>query len=458
VTGERPNIVLIAVHDLGTRLGCYGWNNVPSPNLDGLAAEGVRFENHFCTAPYCSPSRGSIITGKYPHVNGLMGLVNLGWDWQEGNTTLAQALGVAGYETHLFGFQHEASNDSIDRLGFQHVSDRAVSPRCHEVAPLVEEFLAARDPGDTAPFYARVGFAEVHRSFDRFDPEDPAQVHVPPYLEDTPGARDDFARFDGAIRHMDAHVGRILDALDKAGLRDNTLVVFTTDHGIAFPGAKATLYDPGMNTTLVMRWPGHLAPGSVHGEMLSNVDLFPTLLEIAGCDVPEDIQGRSFLPLVAGGEYVPREWVFAGKNTTAVDIKRCIRTKQFKYIRNYKPGPRLHLSSDIEISLTRRDMGNDHLAPRAQVELYDLQADPLERNNLAEEPAMAETRSMLADRLQGLQEETQDPILEGPIQRPATEATIYNGVLERIRTACPFSRDGLTGAYEALAEGRYGEW
>ena len=138
---QRPNVLMIVVHDLGTRLGCYGYDSVVSPHLDALAADGVRFEKNFCTAPYCSPSRGAIITGKYPHVNGLMHNVNLGWNWDPANTTLAKALGGSGYETFLLGYQHEARPDRLKDLGFQDVSDMAKGHRCASVAPRVADFL-----------------------------------------------------------------------------------------------------------------------------------------------------------------------------------------------------------------------------------------------------------------------------------------------------------------------------
>jgi len=455
VKSKRPNILLITVHDLGTRLGCYGAATVPSPRLDKFAADGVRFEHHYATAPYCSPSRGSIITGQYPHVTGLMGLVNLGWQWPPENHTLAKRLGAAGYQTYLFGLQHETEEDQVERLGFQHVTDRKASKTAQSVTPLVEDFLTRWD-GDR-PFYARVGFNEVHRTFDRYAPEDPAKVSLPPHIEDTPGARQDVAMYDGCIREMDQHVGRILDALDRAGLRQNTLVVFTNDHGSPMPGAKATLYDPGIHTTLLLRWPGPLPGGSTVPELISNVDLCPTLLEAAGVSAPDNIQGRSFLPLLTGGQYTPRDVIFAEKNTTPIDVKRCIRTTRFKYIRNYHRGPRLMLSADTESSLTRRDMGNDHLAPRAPVELYDLESDPLERSNRAGDAEYAGREGQLAAILQQIQEETDDPILRGPIERPAVEA----GVIQRVRDSIPershFSRDGLTGGWEAVQSGRYDE-
>ena len=242
---ERPHILLIVCHDLGTHLGCYGWDPLlQSPELDRLAGDGLRFARHFSTATFCSPSRGAIVTGKYPHTNGLMGLVNLGWDLPEGTRTLAHLLGAAGYETTLFGLQHETRE--VARLGFEHVGDRTTGSACSRVAPQVSEFLRSRRPADR-PFYCRVGFSEVHRPY--VPPEgsapSPDDVRPLPFLEDTPGLRADQSDLYGVVRRTDDAAGATLAGLDAAGLAGNTLVIFTTDHGIAFPRAKGTTYDPG---------------------------------------------------------------------------------------------------------------------------------------------------------------------------------------------------------------------
>ncbi|HJN15140.1 MAG TPA: sulfatase-like hydrolase/transferase, partial [Armatimonadota bacterium] len=330
----------------------------------------------------------------------------------------------------LFGHQHEGKD--VTRLGFQHLADRSVGTECHGVADQAARFLRNRGQG-RHPFYARVGFGEVHRPYERYEPADPSSVAMPPFLTDTQGARQDVAMFHGAVRTMDQAVGTLLSALDETGLRDDTVVVFTTDHGIAFPRAKSTLYDPGLNTALLMRWSGGLAGGREADELLSNVDLMPTLLEVAGVQQPTDLTGRSFLSLLQGGRYEPNTEVFAEKNTHVDDHKRCIRTERHKYIRNYDDGPALRLPTDIEMSLTRRDMGDAHLGPRAEFELYDLEADPWEQENLAGSAARSEVERDLACRLDAFLEATNDPILEGSVPRPPGEADIILTLAARIR-------------------------
>ena len=437
--GKRPNILLIILHDLGTRLGCYGETSIQTPAVDALASEGVLFRNHFCTAPFCSPSRGAIFTGKYPHTNGLMGLVNLGWNLPEHNTTLAEMLGAAGYDTYLLGLQHEKKNPA--HLGFhkQHVPKtdpgRGIMS-CENVAPMVCDFLMQRGKYNEKPFYARVGFLEVHRRgahFSGYGQDDPNQAIIPPYLKDTPGVREDLAMFHGCIRFADKAVGSILETLDKSGLSENTIVVFTTDHGIAFPRAKATLYDPGIRTTLIIRWPDGIDGKKTYSELISNIDLLPSLLDMADVSLPDDIQGRSFLNLMNGRDYAHNEWIFAEKNTSPGDIKRCIRTQKYKYIRNYNEGPELSLPTDIEQSLTRRDMGDEHLNPRLPVELYDLQEDPDEIRNLAGYPELSSVENDMASQLQSFMEETNDPIIRCSIPRPPEEAEIIRRIWSSIK-------------------------
>lgn len=425
---HQPNILLITVHDLGTYLGCYGWDPaLHTPNLDRLASQGVRFENHFCTAPYCSPSRGAIATGKYPHVNGLMGLVNLGWDIPAENAFLPVMLNRAGYSTALLGFQHIAKDPG--RLGYDHVGKRG-SCACRVVTPMAVEYLEKISKTRDAPFFLEIGFAEVHRPYGSLEqlPAREEELRPLPFLADTPGLRMDMAMFYENIRRMDRAVGDILQTLDRLDLAQHTLVVFTTDHGIAFPRAKATLYDPGIRTALLMRQPEQIQPGTTVDALVSNVDLYATLIELTHGTPPEDGNGRSFLGRLRGETSAGRDMIFAEKNTSHDDIKRCVRTTRYKYIRNYSPGPLLRLPTDISVTATVRDMGMEHLRPRPETELYDLLEDPWEQNNLAGNAGFQAIEAEMAARLDRILEQTNDPVRNGPIPRPRPEA----GIVEHI--------------------------
>jgi arylsulfatase A-like enzyme len=229
----RPNILFIICHDLGTQLGCYGDPSLRTVHLDRLAKAGVRFDNYFCSTPLCSPSRASILTGRYPHSNGVNGLTHRGFSLNSDERCLPELLAEAGYDTLLFGFQHEASDPH--RLGYGWVSERREPPRCALLTPKVTEFLRTRAGSQgKAPFFAMVGFSEVHRDFKQefYQPDDPAKVFLPPYLPDTPEVREDFADFHGLIHAADASVGDLLRTLAESGLAESTWVIFTTDHGI----------------------------------------------------------------------------------------------------------------------------------------------------------------------------------------------------------------------------------
>ncbi|MBO0884251.1 MAG: sulfatase-like hydrolase/transferase, partial [Mycobacterium sp.] len=232
------NLLFITCHDLGQHLGCYGQSSVTSPALDRLAAGGVRFARSFCTAPQCSPSRASLHTGMYPHSAGVLGLAHppYGWRLAPDVPHTAQILAAAGYSTTLVGMQHLIDRGSARELGYQDVLP--VAPAYEEADASVEVLrqLTASD----RPFYLEVGFEEPHRpyAFGGAEPDLSHGVSIPGYLPDAPESRQDLAAFQGAIRQMDAGVGRILAGLDDLGIADSTLVVFATDHGAAMPRAK----------------------------------------------------------------------------------------------------------------------------------------------------------------------------------------------------------------------------
>lgn len=408
---ERPNILYIIPHDLGPTLGCYGHPDVKTPNLDRLAAGGVRFSNHFCASTACSPSRGTLMTGRYAHSNGLMGLVNRNWSLPENEQTIVDHLNEAGYETVHAGLQHERTKREMNRyrtyLGTQPGKDRFCDAACAQVI----EWLKGRAPGD-GPFYLNAGFFECHAPWEReeyLNRYDPDAVTVPPHLNDVPGMRRNLAAFLGSVSFMDEWVGRVLDALREAALEENTIVVFTTDHGISFPRAKGTLYDPGMRTPMITRWPGGVRGGTEPDELVHGVDLVPSLLDLLGLPIPEAVQGRSFAPLLTGGEYQPAKEIFFERNFhDYIDIVRAVRTRRFKYIRNLTERNRPMMPSD-DPTEHRWNVLRDSGVPRPLEELYDLEADPNEFTNLAEDPAHADTLADLRGRLDRWMDETADP-------------------------------------------------
>lgn len=414
-----PNIVVVICHDLGQHLGCYGAPDVRSPNIDTLAASGVRFDNSFCTAPQCSPSRAALWTGRFPHANGVVGLAHAGFanDLKPGERHLAQVLRAAGYDTHLFGGQHEAR--TAERCGHEYIHGGG---SCGKIAAEVAGWLTRID-GDGRPIFAQVNFFEPHRPFPHADvrPLPRGKLTVPPYLPDIPAVREDLADIEASIASADKAFGVIARAIRSSAVADNTIVLFTADHGIAFPHAKMTLYDPGIEVALIMAGAG-IPQGVVHRELISNVDIFPSLLELAGLPLPPNLHGRSFKGLLARGPYTPNEMIFAEKTYhTYYDPMRAVRSRRWKLIANFEFAPWQETSPDyfgnakgyVEVSKALNVPYSVQYHP--PFELFDLENDPYEQHNLADDPRRRATRDELVRALFRWMRKTGDPLLDGPM-------------------------------------------
>lgn len=439
------NVIYIVCHDLGRMLGCYG-RPFTTPYLDRFAREGVRFDSAFCQSPACSPSRGCAYTGRPAHVNGLMGLVNGGWSLPLTERTFIHEFRDAGYHTVLCGLDHAYKHR--EDIGAEEEICRDTDTE--SVVDAAIGFLEGRGAEDR-PFVMHAGTIEVHASRwqKRFPPRDEHggnptlrkyawidEAHAPvdpSYMPDTPAMREEAARFAACVAYHDFHLGRLFNAIDLLGYRDNTLVVLTTDHGVSGLRAKGTLYDMGTEITLLMRGPG-LPDGAVVEDLVSNIDLAPTMLEAAGVPVPDAMHGRSVWPRATGGAGPHRDHLFTERNyhgglaelredgtSGNYDPMRSVRTERYHLIRNFDPNARRQWSADDvpEMSSTYRmwfnQMAPPPTEPRPAVELYDVQADPLERRNLAEAPEAAAERADLMDRLEAWMRQTDDPLLRGPI-------------------------------------------
>lgn len=418
---HNANVLMITCHDLGRHIGCYGINTVHTDNIDGLAKKGICFQNYFSTDCVCSPSRGSILTGRYPQANGLMGLTHQPWEWsfKKGEKHVAAILREAGYETTLVGLQHVTSGDP-GSLGYQHVLSQ--ERKADTTVQATKELLQKAGKQDR-PFFIKVGFFEVHRPF-TVGTDTEKGVFIPHYLKDTPEIHEDLARFQGTIRFFDTCLGEILGALGKSNVAENTLVIFTSDHGIPYPGAKWCLYDPGIETPLIMYQPGTaLEGGKVFPQLMSNVDFLPTLLDILGVDIPPSLQGYSFKEVIEGTKTdPPRNEIFAQRISHALrdNTSRTVRTTRYKLIRYFEPGRLIEFPTDAvpqrvaeHTERPKRNMGR-----RPVVQLFDLKQDPHERNDLATSQEHANIVRDLSDRLWRWMEEVGDPILDGPLVTP----------------------------------------
>ena len=411
---DRPNIIYLHSHDTGRYVQPYG-QQVPTPNIQRLADQGLLFRQAFCAAPSCSGSRACLLTGQWAHVNGMTGLAHRGWELADPTRHLVHPLRGAGYWSALVGEQHVSRDPHT--LGYDHVVDIGTT-KVHSIAPAARKLLLSRPP---QPFFASIGFFETHREF--FEPSsvrDALYGAPPAHLPDTPETRDDMACFKASARSLDQGVGAVLHALDEAGLADDTLVVLTTDHGLPFPGAKATLSDRGLGVLLIVRGPGGFLGGHVTDALVSHVDLYPTLLAIAGAPLPPGTHGTSLLPLVRKEAGAVRDELFAELTYhAAYDPQRAIRTRRHKLIRHF--GDRLEPvlpnvdESPSKALLVAAGWGEQ---PRPRVELYDLVMDPGEMRNLAEDPVHAGVLADLDARLEAWMRETADPLLDGPVPAP----------------------------------------
>jgi N-sulfoglucosamine sulfohydrolase len=344
--GEKPNIVLFVADDLGWKdLGCYGDTQVSTPNIDRLAAEGTRFTNAFVVASSCSPSRASIITGQYPHTNGVTGLTHVRKRLMlsPSATTLPDVLSENGYNTAFEGKWHVAPYFPTSWYGYRERLS-GMLPKDFLIHSSAKALKFIEDNKDNA-FFLQLDYLDTHRdeegefSFAEGFPVDPDKIVPPEYytLPDWPEIRLEVAKYYSNAAKMDMMIGQVLDKLDELGLAENTLVCFVSDNGAPFPGNKMTLYDRGAGTPLILRRPGVIEAGAVNEDLVNTIDIMPTLLEASACPIPGGVQGKSLLSLVTGERSDPlRDTVFM-EMTYHVNYlpMRAARTSRWKYIRNY---------------------------------------------------------------------------------------------------------------------------
>ena len=415
------HIVLMDCHDLGQHLSCYGNTSVSSDHLDQLAREGIRFENSFCTAPQCSPSRAALYTGRYPHNNGMMGLAHHPFSWRlhDDEIYLAEYLQTAGYETVHIGIQHvtDWNENAVKELGFDHALP------AHLASEVAKNAITFLEQSHERPFFLNLGFFEPHRDstggFMIAPPDDSKGVTLPPYIPDTLEAHKEFGELQGMIKQMDMAVGQIIAALHRLNLFQDTWVIFTTDHGLAMPRAKCTMYDAGIKTALIMYAPPlHIEGGECIDNLVSHVDLVPTILDMLELPIPENIQGKSYRAVLQGEKQSTREAIYAEKTFhTDYEPQRMIRTQHHKLIWNAEVDI-INVPADIMHSPIYPQMIDLLTIERPPFELYDLHNDPDEVDNLAGKPEYATIETDLRQRLLAWMQETHDPLLEGPISSP----------------------------------------
>ncbi|PHN02122.1 sulfatase family protein [Flavilitoribacter nigricans] len=435
---DRPNIILMVADDHGKdALGCYGNPVVRTPALDALAATGFRFDRAFCTTASCSASRSVILSGLHNHANGHYGHQHAYHHFSAFDKvkSLPVLLENEGYRTARVGKYHLAPESVYH---FQEVFQASARSPV-EMADACADFIRADDP-----FFLYFCFSDPHRGGgfaeelphqpDRFGnrPEsypgitevtyDPDEVLVPPHLTDTPETRAEIAQYYQSISRLDQGVARLMDQLKTTGKFDNTLIIYISDNGMAFPGAKTTLYEAGMQLPCLVKAPGQQEP-AVTDAMISWTDLTPTILEIAGAKVADStFQGRSFVPVLTGDRW-ERDEIYASHTFHEITMyypMRVVRGENYKLIMNLASGLEYPFASDLYASKTwqsllERNMdklGEKPIAEflrRPRFELYDLSKDPYETYNLADLPEFREILNGLQRKVQSFQEQTGDP-------------------------------------------------
>jgi N-sulfoglucosamine sulfohydrolase len=411
---HRPNILYLHSHDTGRYVQPYG-HAIPTPHIQRLAEGGVLFRKAFCAAPTCSPSRASLLTGQHAHNSGMLGLAHRGFALNDPKQHLLYTLRSAGYHSALIGEEHLSKDHRT--IGYDRVCE-VDGFRASVVAPAAVELIRG---AIQQPFYLSVGFFETHREFQKPSTSRDAKYALPPApLPDTPETRCDVGAFKASACDLDQGVGAVLDALDETGLAENTLVICTTDHGIAFPGMKGNLTDHGIGVMLILRGPGGSRGGKVCDALASHIDIFPTLCDLLRIDRPRWLQGASLLPLVRGEKEDLHEAVFAEVTYhAAYEPQRAVRTRRWKYIRRFDHhlGPVLPNCDDgPSKDLLIQHGWKDRSRPLEQ--LYDLVFDPNEASNMANDLSMSVVLEDLRTKLDEWMLGTEDPLLHGPIAAP----------------------------------------
>lgn len=431
VSAEQRNVLLLISDDHGLQLGCYGDHVIQTPSLDRLAASGTRFSMAFATVASCSASRSVIYTGLHTHTNGQYGHEH---DYHHQRTqafvkSMPMLLNETGYRTGIIGKIHVGPPEVYP---FQQTKFKGVQGS-RDVIGMAEAADRFINTDKDKPFCLVIGYSDPHRTANGFGGEterrgvrkvnyDPEELVVPPFLPDEPEVREELVQYSEAVSRMDQGVGKVLEALDASGRADETLVIYISDNGIAFPGAKTTVYEPGIHLPMLVRVPGRKA-GVVNQAMVSFVDIVPTVLDWAGVKAPYPLPGRSILPIV--DQEKPDGWdvIFASHTFHEITMyypMRVIRTRRYKLILNLAHQLDYPFASDLYASKTwqgvlrRQDkmFGNrtvDAYIHRSREELYDLENDPHELKNLAGDLKYAEVLSDLRGRLKEFQQDTKDP-------------------------------------------------
>lgn len=408
------NFIYIHTHDSGRYMQPYGIG-ASNPNFMRLARESFMFHQAHCTAPTCSCSRTGMLSGMAPHSSGMFGLAHRGFHMQDFQKHLSHFLQKNGYYTVLAGVQHEAIAPEL--LGYnEFYTKRFPGSRERDLNALscALDFLRSGRNGD-APFFLSFGMSSTHLVYETARDIEEDFVAPPFPIVNNKDTRHDFSCYLQSLKTADDCLGAILDAVDDLGLRENTIVMFTTDHGISFPEMKCTLKDTGTGVALFIRHP-EIGRGASDA-LVSHIDIFPTICDMLDLEKPEWLQGTSLLPLMCGKVEKVNDYVFSEITYhAAYEPTRCVRTDRLKLIRHFAEDRQKPLCNIGDHESKEWFLSSP--LPRVPEEkdcLYDLIADPAERINVVHLPEYRADYERLSAVLENWMRQTKDPLLDGPI-------------------------------------------
>ena len=434
---QRPNIILMIADDVSfDDFSCYGNSYVRTPNIDNLAKNGMRFTNAYLTAASCSPSRCSIITGRYPHNNGPA--AELHGPLPHHLALFPKMLKESGYYTAHAGKWHIGSSKAyvtadMPAIEAFDVAGGGLDSDVLTAAEYDRMLLRLKNRPKDKPFFMWFASHDAHRSFDADNlpnPHKPEEVVIPPFLEDTPETRKDLASYYNEISRFDFNVGRIMKELKRQSVADNTIFMIISDNGRPFPRCKTRVYDSGMKTPMVVSWPAGIPKtGSVCSSLVSAIDIAPTFLELAGLPASKTMQGKSFDKLFKKPDAPFRDYSFSEHNWHDTQAhRRQVRWQQYMYIRNAWPDKPMLESWDTIWStpsgralISLRDTGKLKPAqsllfklPQPVDQLYDCVKDPHQINNLADNPRYTDVIKKLRSIMDQWTEQTGDTVPKDP--------------------------------------------
>ncbi|GAA4413415.1 sulfatase-like hydrolase/transferase [Nibrella viscosa] len=481
---QRPNILWLSCEDMSPRLSCYGDSTVLTPNIDRLAREGVRYTNVFCTAGVCAPSRNAIITGMYQTSTGGHNMRTL-YDTYPQQTGLPKTYSVVmppavkAFPEYLRAADYYTTNNAKTDYQFEE------PPTVWDEVGNKAHWRNRTGEAAKRPFFAIFNNVVTHESQvwvrkDKPLRADPANIKVPPYYPDTKTVRQDMARFYSNIREMDDWVGDLLKQLDDDGLLDNTIIFFWSDHGDGLPFVKREIYDRGLRVPLIVRFPNRQFAGTTRNELISMIDLAPTVLTLAGVKPPAYMQGQAFLDPQTGNRpqrIQPRRYIFAARDRldSEYDRVRTVHDGRYQYIRNFYPERPLYMDIAYRRQqpmmaemLQLRDAGqlnavqmNWFRKTKPAEELYDLQSDPYQLTNLTNQPAQAGHLKRLRSTMDNWLTDTRDlggvpekelvrRMWNGQDTPPLTETPRISRSGERVTISCP--TEGASIGYKVSGE------